>query len=141
VQPGRFEITLKVFLVDGDRILVLRDRESREGDLPGGRLGADEMAQPWMDAVARELREELGPHARWRVDPEPLFVWPHQFASTGLDGLGIAFAGTWEGGRLTLSDEHEAFAWVPVEGTDMGDWFQGTMLQAARRFQQRPRSG
>lgn len=141
MRPGRFEITLKVFVMDGEHLLVLRDRESREGDLPGGRLGADEMSAPWLEAVTRELTEELGPHARWRVDPEPLFVWPHQFTSTGLDGLGIAFAGVWEGGRLTLSDEHEAFAWVRLDDADLGDWFQGTMLVAARRFQHRRRSG
>ena len=141
MRPGRFEVTLKMFLVDGDQLLVLHDRASGEGDLPGGRLGADEISGPWQDAIARELVEELGGAARWRVEPEPLFVWPHFFPSTGRYGLGIAFLGAWEGGTVTLSDEHDAWAWLGLDSPQVGDWFHGTMLDAVRRFQQRPRSG
>lgn len=139
--PGRFEITLKVFLVDGDQFMVLHDRASGEGDLPGGRLGPAEISANWIESIDRELSEELGPGARWRVSPEPIFMWPHRFPSTGQYGLGIAFLGVWEGGVVTLSDEHDGWAWLPLDSTEVTGWFHGTMLGAVRRFQQRPRSG
>lgn len=39
---GFFQITQKLFLRDGNQLLVLRDRKSGHGDLPGGRMNEDE---------------------------------------------------------------------------------------------------
>lgn len=136
MEPGRFEVTLKALLLDGDRLLVLRDRASGEGDLPGGRIGQDELdpALPWSVALSRELREELGPDASWAVEPEPSFVWRHRFPSTGNLGLGVAFVGRWRGGPVILSDEHDAFRWVRLTDWDPEGWFVGTLAAAVARF-------
>jgi hypothetical protein len=57
MTPGFFQISLKLFLMRGDELLILRDRASKYGDLPGGRLGETEIYLPFPESLGREIRE------------------------------------------------------------------------------------
>jgi 8-oxo-dGTP pyrophosphatase MutT (NUDIX family) len=136
---GLFQITQKVFLLrdrgEGEELLVLRDRATGEGDLPGGRLDEGELHGDWRSAIARELREELGPDVRCRLDPEPAFWFKHRIRASGRDALGFAWSATWIGGEVVLSDEHDLMAWVAVASFDPTTWFSGHLLAAVRTWQ------
>ena len=56
--------------------LVLEDAATGQGDLPGGRINKDEIHRPFTENLAREVQEELG-SLRYRLYPEPIFVFPH----------------------------------------------------------------
>ncbi len=58
---GRFNYRVSAILLDGGRILAMRDERSPYFYLPGGRVRMGERAE---DAVLREVREELGIEAR-----------------------------------------------------------------------------
>jgi ADP-ribose pyrophosphatase len=58
---GRFNYRVCAVLLDGGRILAMRDERSPYYYLPGGRVRMGERAE---DAVLREVREELGIEAR-----------------------------------------------------------------------------
>lgn len=133
MKPGRFEITQKVLLLREGRLLVLHDRESAVGDLPGGRLGPDELLAPWADAVRRELAEELGP-VEVRLGDRPVLAFPHLLPSTGLPALGLLWEAEWVAGEVVLSDEHDDHAWVPLEGP--WGWLDGTLAEAVRRWRE-----
>jgi 8-oxo-dGTP pyrophosphatase MutT (NUDIX family) len=58
---GRFNYRVCAILIDGDRLLAMKDERSPYYYLPGGRVSLHETAE---DAVLREVREELGIEAR-----------------------------------------------------------------------------
>lgn len=137
MTPGFFQITLKVFLLRpgaNPEFLVLRDRESQMGDLPGGRLSESEIYEPFKDAIAREMREELGEVA-YRLAEEPAFYFGHRIRNGGHPALGIAFTAEYLGGEIALSDEHDWMAWVPAKTYVPAPLFQEHMLSAVLRFQ------
>lgn len=134
-----FQITLKLFLLRerNERLefLVLRDRKSQWGDLPGGRLEKGEILKPLNVALNREIREELGESVSIRVDKEPFFIFGTVMADGGHEALGIAYTGTLESGEVELSDEHDLMEWVDVKTYDPSPLFHGHMRDAVIRFQ------
>lgn len=138
MKPGFFQITLKVFLQrngpGGREFLILKDKDSQMGDLPGGRLAEEEIYQPFYDAIAREMREELG-DVRYSLAEKPLFYFAHKIRNGGYPALGIAFAAEYLGGEIMLSDEHDYQSWESVQSYDPRALFQDHMLSAVLQFQ------
>jgi len=134
MTPGFFQITQKVFLIRGDDFLVLRDRKTQFGDLPGGRLAANEIYEPLEHAIAREMREELG-NVDYRLQAEPAFLFPHRIQDGGHPALGIAYIAKYLGGDPTLSDEHDWMSWANIREYDPRPLFCEHMLDAVLRFQ------
>ena len=58
---GRFNYRVCAVIIDGERLLAMKDERSPYYYLPGGRVSLHETAE---DAVLREVREELGIDAR-----------------------------------------------------------------------------
>lgn len=138
MTPGFFQITLKVFLLrkasSGQEFLVLKDKDSQMGDLPGGRLAEPEIYESFSDAIAREMREELGA-VEYRLREEPAFYFGHRIRNGGHPALGIAFTAEYLGGDIVLSDEHDWMSWVNLKDYDPRGLFQEHMLSAVLRFQ------
>ncbi|MEM1125246.1 MAG: NUDIX hydrolase [Bacteroidota bacterium] len=141
MEPGFFQISLKVFLRRDGAFLVLRDQLTQLGDLPGGRLGQDELYGTWTEAVHRELTEELGPDASYLLHPEPLFTFPYYIPSAGTDALGVAYVADYLGGSIHLSEEHDAAHWVSIDQYDPADHFSDHIGRAVRRFQRLTAAG
>jgi len=132
-----YHITLKVFMRRGDDFLVLKDSDNGYGDLPGGRIEHFEFYKPWPEAIAREVYEELGPALKYRLKPEPLFVFPHYIRKAKSPALGIAFEAEYLGGEVRLSDEHVDFRWVACSSYDPQQDFKEYLLHAVERYLKR----
>ncbi len=132
--PGRFEVTMKVAVVQDDLLLVLRDAASGEGDLPGGRISTAEMLAPWAEAVSRELYEELGPDVQIALSREPVAAFPHVVAATGAPALGLLWEGRLLSGELQLSDEHAGYDWLPLDGPALRSRLSPTQADAIHRW-------
>jgi len=141
MEPGSFQITLKVFLEKDGEFLVLRDRDSGTGDLPGGRLGRDEFYEPWHRALEREFREELGEDVRYRLEEEPLFIFPHFVIKDQTEALGVAYRARYLGGKIVLSEEHDQMSWEKTDAYNPDGFFPPTLAAAVRRRLQEPDSG
>lgn len=136
MTPGFFQITLKLFLLRGNEMLILRDRDSQLGDLPGGRISAEEIYQPFASSLAREIHEELG-NVEYSLEPEPIFLFPHRIQNGNHPALGIAFLGSFKGGKILLSDEHDWMDWVNVQTYTPAPLFKEHLLDAVVQFQSR----
>lgn len=140
LEPGWFQITLKVFMTrpgpDGTELLVLRDAEKQTGDLPGGRLAKAELYDPWLDAVRREIGEELGDEVRYELQPESLFHFAHLVENGEHPAVGFAYAARFTGGEITLSAEHDWMDWVKLDEFRPETLFRNHLLAAVKRFQQ-----
>ena len=104
--------SVKAVIVDHGQVLLLAN-DRGEWELPGGRVDPGESET---EALAREIREELGVSARVgpRLTDEPFEVIPGRFVRIASYGCEIE---THE--QLRLSEEHRDLLWAPVDA--LGD--------------------
>ena len=112
---SRFHIALKILAHRRGRVLLLTRSGHRTvapgaWDTPGGRIRFGETIE---DALAREVREELGPEVRFKVITI-LNVWSF-LPSRDQQIVGITFVGTLSGGAIALSAEHARHRWVDTK--------------------------
>ena len=137
MQPGSFQISLKAILRHNDKFLILRDQGTQRGDLPGGRLGRAEFCEDWLVALRRELVEELGAALQFKLAPEHVSIFPHTLLANGEDVLGVLYEATYQAGPIHLSDEHDAYEWVPLASYDPHPFFSPAYAAAIQRYQHR----
>ncbi len=133
-KHGFFQITQKLFLRKEDELLILRDRKSGLGDLPGGRMNEDEFFEDWNLSIEREIEEELGPQVRIKVFPKPLFVHKHKVNEGNFPCIIIAYHANFLGGEIILSDEHDYIAWKNVRTFEPNPLFTEYMLDAVNLY-------
>lgn len=133
-KHGFFQITQKLFLRDGDRLLVLRDRKSGYGDLPGGRMDEDEFFGDWQESLKRELTEELGEGFTVEIEPEPFLIHKHRVTEGNHPCVIVGYKGRFMGGQFTMSEEHDLMEWVDVRSYDPSPLFEDYMLSAVRKY-------
>jgi 8-oxo-dGTP pyrophosphatase MutT (NUDIX family) len=110
---GRFVAAVEVFVFRGDRLLALRRARHNEAaagawDALSGRIEPGE--QP-LEAARREALEESG--LLVRLEPRP--VASYVAKRNRDDMLVVAFRAESESGEVTLSGEHDSFAWMTLE--------------------------
>jgi 8-oxo-dGTP pyrophosphatase MutT (NUDIX family) len=133
-RHGFFQITQKLFLRDGDRFLVLKDRKSGYGDLPGGRMDEEEFFEDWMDSLHREMHEEMGEKIQYEVEPKPILIYKHRVTEGNHPCVILGYAGKYLGGEIIMSDEHDYMEWVDVKTFDPATLFEEYMLEAVRKY-------
>jgi 8-oxo-dGTP pyrophosphatase MutT (NUDIX family) len=119
-----YEVTVKLQLMDGDKLLVLT---SPDGciDFPGGRVDDSEQELSMEQALAREISEELGEALSYDI-VDTAFVahraYEHQEQTHHV--LAVRFRAKLTGGTVRLSDEHTKYRWVePISLLSQQDRF------------------
>ncbi|TGL60336.1 NUDIX hydrolase [Leptospira ognonensis] len=133
-KHGFFQITQKLFLRDGDKFLVMRDRKSGLGDLPGGRMDEDEFFEDWYLSIKREIREELGANIEIEVNPKPFLIHKHRVNEGNHPCVIIGYHAKLIKGKIEMSDEHDFMEWVDVKKYDPTPLFTEYMLDAVRVY-------
>jgi 8-oxo-dGTP pyrophosphatase MutT (NUDIX family) len=126
-QPHRFPVSVKAVIVQGDRVLLLRN-ERDEWELPGGKL---DLGEDPPVRLLREIAEETG----WRAEIGPILdSWQYHIRE-GVDVLIVtygAFVATDAPPRL--SHEHKEIGLFRAEDVpnlpmpqqyqrSIADWF------------------
>ena len=136
-KHGLFQITQKVFIRNGNLLLVMKDKKSGAGDLPGGRMNQDEFFLDWMDSLNRELAEELGNNFKVKVNPEPILVHKHLVNDGNHPCVIIGYDAIYEPGEISISEEHDFFKWVDVTNYKPEELFSEYMLDAVNIYLKR----
>ena len=134
-KHGLFQVSQKVFFIKQNQVLVLRDRKSKFGDLPGGRMNQDEFFKNWIESLKREILEELGNKVVYKIYEEPIFVHKHIVEEDNAPCLIISYIGHFIEGELLLSDEHEYYKWVSIKNYNPKEIFTKYMLDVFTKFQ------
>lgn len=133
-KHGFFQITQKLFLRDGNKFLVLKDKKSGYGDLPGGRMNEDEFFGDWLESMDRELKEEMGLEFQYEINPDPIIIHKHRVTEGNHPCIIIGYSGIFKGGNIIMSDEHDYMEWVDIKSFDPSKFFEDYMLEAVRKY-------
>lgn len=134
-KHGFFQITQKLFLRDGDKLLIFRDKKSGYGDLPGGRMDEDEFFGDWLDSLYREIQEEMGNNFQYRLlEKEPFLIHKHRIADGNYPCILLGYRGVFLGGEIQMSDEHDFMDWVNVKTYNPSELFEEYMLEAVEIY-------
>lgn len=110
----RFEVSLKAFVLHGDKALFLKERDTGLWELPGGRIDVGEEAHAHSEILARELTEELGVGMRVHFG-DATVSWTRAHPEGGPWVFLIARVGRLVAGAPVLSDEHDGLVWASLE--------------------------
>lgn len=133
-KHGFFQITQKLFLRNGDQLLVLRDFKSGLGDLPGGRMDEDEFFQDWIKSIEREVKEELGDDVKVKINPKPFLVHKHKVNEGNHPCVILGYHAEWISGNIKMSTEHDFMEWVNVKTYNPSPLFTEYMLETVELY-------
>lgn len=133
-EHGFFQITQKAFIRRGDELLVMRDRKSGEGDLPGGRMNEDEFFGDWILSLKRELSEELGNNLKLKIKEDVILVHKHRVNLGNHPCIILGYEAEFESGELQISDEHDYMEWVNTKTYNPEPLFSEYMLEAVKKY-------
>ncbi len=136
-KHGFFQITQKVFLRKGHLFLIMRDKKSGHGDLPGGRMTEEEFFEDWTNSVYRELDEEMGKQISYKLNPDPIFFHKHRVNEGNHPCIIIAYQAYYIAGEVQISDEHDFLDWVDVRTFQPQGFFSEYMLEAVTIYQEK----
>ncbi|MBK8399411.1 MAG: NUDIX domain-containing protein [Leptospiraceae bacterium] len=136
-KHGLFQITQKVFIRNGNFLLVMKDKKSGAGDLPGGRMNQDEFFEDWMDSLNRELEEELGSNFNVEINPNPIIVHKHLVNDGNHPCVIIGYDAVYKSGEISISDEHDFYKWVDISSYKPEELFSEYMLDAVNVYLKR----
>ena len=106
-----YQVALKLLLRKGKEVLFLRASDDGLWDIPGGRIDIGEERTPLKKILAREIKEELGPHVRYRAG-KPLFQFCHYVSSHKAFSFLTVYEGVYVSGEISLSFEHTTYEWI-----------------------------
>lgn len=111
-----FTVTVKAFLRDDDKVLLLKSIDGKY-DLPGGRIDEGEESLPLKAILRRELGEELGDNVK--IEIEKLFdVWLYKHEKFG-HRFSVGFLCKFLGGKIKLDGkEYAEYVWVNRQELD-----------------------
>lgn len=110
-----YQVATKALIRDGDKVLVLVTPDGYL-DFPGGRVDESERDLPWIDALRREVTEEIGEAMQIDIG-QTLFVSKRQYHKDGQTHhiAAIFFECQYRAGDITLSDEHGSYGWLTLQ--------------------------
>lgn len=133
-EHGFFQITQKAFIRKGNLLLIMKDKKSGEGDLPGGRMNQKEFFEDWLESLNRELQEELGNNIQININPEVILIHKHMVNLGKYPCIILGYDCEYVSGEIQISEEHDFFQWVDMNTFQASDFFSEYMLEAVQKY-------
>ena len=103
---------MKGFIARQGALLLVRESDSGQWELPGGRIEVGEEKAPHTEILLREVQEELGDVV---VEVHhPLITWTKKLKGDAQDGhvVLVGWRCDYRAGTIRLSEEHSEYRWV-----------------------------
>jgi hypothetical protein len=139
-------IAVKLFLRDGDNLLVIHDVFDN-WDLPGGRIKKDEFKKPLEAIIDRKVVEELGDEVKYILGKPCVFfrVERLEHIEDGKDMqvriFAIGYEANYKGGTIKLGKSHDKFEWVELDTFIPAEKFDGGWLKGVEEYLTKQRTG
>ncbi len=109
-----FEVSLKAFIVQDGRALLVQESDTGYWELPGGRIDVGEERLDHAEILAREIAEELGPDLGVTTSLEAV-TFARQRPTDNVFQFLVARVCRVISGEIRLSDEHARAEWHTPE--------------------------
>ncbi len=106
-----YQVSFKILLRKGGKVLFLRSTEESYIDLPGGRADNVENKVPLQEIIAREVREELGPKIKYELN-KLAFQYRRYSKPRQIYILFTVYKAKYVSGDIKLSPEHNSYEWI-----------------------------
>jgi 8-oxo-dGTP pyrophosphatase MutT (NUDIX family) len=129
-------VAVKLFLRDGDKLLITHDIFGA-WDLPGGRIRKDEFEKPLDAVIARKIYEELGPEAKYEVgEPKVFFRVQRKEESTReqVRIFAVGYDAKYLSGEIKLGNHHDKMEWVNINNFKPEEYFTGGWLSGVQEY-------
>lgn len=133
-KHGLFQLTLKLFIRKNDHLLILKDKKSQVGDLPGGRMNQDEFYMDWTKSIEREIKEELGKEFFIELNQRPFLIHKHHVDIENASCIFVGYHAKYLSGELKLSNEHDYSEWSNVYEYNPEGLFKGYFLDIMKLY-------
>lgn len=120
MEYANFNISLKLILCKGDRILILTETKNGCLDFPGGRIEKNEKDMPLKDLFKREIEEELGKDVKYEI-LDPVIQYRRHKDSIVTPVLVTVYEANYLSGEIKLSSEHNHYEWVDPKTYNLKD--------------------
>lgn len=134
VNKPTFNVGLKAVVLNSKNEMLLIQRSAGntvagKWDIPGGRMSFGESLN---EALAREVREESGLEVEAIGTVLSVCTFMRDVSASN-QIVRITFAVRAMEGEIMLSDEHQAYEWVPLDRAGEYDLFSPTVEIAAKK--------
>jgi len=136
MEKDLYFVAVKLFLRDGDKLLITHDIFGT-WDLPGGRIRAEEFDKPLSSVIERKMVEELGSEVKYEVgEPKVFFRVERQEHGLGkkVRIFAVGYDAKYLGGELKLGDHHDRMEWVNLKNFKPEDYFTGGWLTGVQEY-------
>ena len=136
-EKDLYYVAVKVFLRDGDKLLITHDIFG-EWDLPGGRIRTDEFDKPLETVIERKIREELGSEVKYKLG-EPIVFMRHERQEATQNNktvriFAVGYDAKYLGGEVKLGDHHDKLEWVNIKTFKPDKYFTGGWREGVKEY-------
>jgi len=139
-----FQVSLKLILKNKEgEILLLKMPDTSKTmagfyDLPGGRIKSEEAYDEFDGIIKREIEEELGKKAHYKITFKPVAIGRHNYFSQRyqhqIDMMCIFFETQYLGGELSISEEHGKYEWIKLDKNKLDKYFVRGLLEGMTNY-------
>jgi len=142
-DPYFFYVSLKLILENkkGEALgLEMPEDSSMAGyyDVPGGRINANELEMPYEKIIKREVMEEIGKNARYRLTKSPVSISRHPYFSKKLGKemyiFFVFFKALYLGGKIKTSNEHIGCKWLKLNKNNVSEYFVRGLREGFKNY-------
>lgn len=137
-NPDSYNIAQKLFIRDGNKLLIVRGADTGKLDFPGGRINVDEFSVSLKKSLMREVKEEVGSALKFKVNIQPIVLFRHQVPAGKHKGLRIFLIGyeaIYQAGSIKLSSEHSEYFWQDLDKVeDLENQFLQGIWEGVRQY-------
>ena len=135
-QIANYQVSLKAILKNLKWEVLLLKTVGKitywDYDFPWWRIDDDEFEVPYLDILAREIREELWDKLKYEIKNQVVSLW--RFRASDHQVIYLTFEWLILDETIETTSEHAWYEFVKLEEIVLEDYFKSWMLEVAKMY-------